>query len=172
MSLPSDARTICEATWDGEHVLVTRGAVSVATTEPVGDPLASVCLQLAATVLQPLSREDRTAAGIFLATRHGCLQTDIEFDRSRRETNGRFVSPAAFRGTLPSIGAGEISVQLGIRGPAVTLLGTSDLRDLAMKRACAWIKHLKLRHALVGTFDAVGGDQIGATMQLLQRMTP
>src|SRR4051812_40176920 len=99
MDLPPDILCIAEAIWDGHRAQIKRGEIAVVETDPIGDPAASACLALAATLLQKLSTNERSAAGIFLATRAGCLLGDIEFDRSRREADGRFVSPGAFRGT-------------------------------------------------------------------------
>jgi 3-oxoacyl-(acyl-carrier-protein) synthase len=118
------------------------------------DPAASVMLQLAEAALHDLSPPDRTELGVVLGTVVGSLQADWEFDRSRREAGGRYASPAAFSRTLPSTSAAEITVKLGIRGPLLTVCAGNASAGTAIRRASVWMRHMHLRHCLVGAIDA------------------
>lgn len=115
---------------------------------PTANPLSQLCLQLATHVLSPIPPDVRRDAAVILATTHGCLRTDIDFDRSRREANARFASPAAFRNTLPTHIPAELSVKLELHGPVLALAGCNPLA-LALRRTATWGHPL----TLTGVFD-------------------
>src|ERR1035437_8720815 len=61
-----------------------------------GDALADLALRAMAVLIDGLSEHEREKMGMVMGTTCGCLEMDREFDRSRRESGGRFASPAAF----------------------------------------------------------------------------
>jgi hypothetical protein len=138
--------------WNSANVAdaaLSRKAPPLPTTEPfTSDPLAQLCLRLAHHLFAPIPAHLRDTAAIILATTHGCLRTDIEFDHSRRDANARFASPAAFRNTLPTHIPAMLSVQLALKGPAFALSGTDPV-TLALQRTAAWHGPL----TLTGAFD-------------------
>lgn len=62
-------------------------------------------------------------AAIVLVTDAGCRETDIVYERSRRQGQPTW---QAFAYTLPTAPVGEASIRLSIRGPGMALVGTDD----------------------------------------------
>ncbi|HEY4329588.1 MAG TPA: hypothetical protein VGN88_07620 [Phycisphaerae bacterium] len=155
MRLPADIEILATASMDGLRFHLTPPDMPLAETDLLAapSPLAAICLRLAATLLAKVSEPARSSSGIILGTRHGCLRTDIDFDQSRREAAGRFASPGAFRGTLPSAIPSELSVRLGTKGPILVVLEDADFIALALSRAFVWMRRFPMEYCIAGGFD-------------------
>ncbi len=84
--------------------------------------LALLAVEALGVNFEPLAR-DRIA--ICLATRAGCISTDIEFWKGRDVPGGP--SPTLFTYTLPSSAIGEIAIRHRITGPNLCLIGDDEL---------------------------------------------
>ena len=62
-------------------------------------------------LLEQVPMEKRAGVGLVIGTTLGCLETDREFERSRREAGGRYASPTAFSRTLPSTVTAEVAAR-------------------------------------------------------------
>jgi len=60
----------------------------------------------------PIQYAQAEEVALVVATREGCMETDIRFEKSSRE----IASPALFVYTLPNIILGELSIRHGIKG--------------------------------------------------------
>jgi hypothetical protein len=118
-------------------------------------PPSSLPFLLTEALVQTLSPEQRSKMGIILTTRRGSQAIDEEFDRSRRDADGRYASPAAFTRTLPSSLPTELSIKFQIHGPLLVVMPapSQDPLSLALLRAHSWFNHFQLDHILAGTFE-------------------
>ena len=91
---------------------------------------------------------DRRHCGLFWASDLDSIAADRVFERSRREDGGRFVSPSAFRSTLPSIDPAALALELGITGPVITFSIESDPL-IAEQSARRWLLAGRLAAAIV-----------------------
>ena len=91
---------------------------------------------------------NRWYCGLFWASDLDSIAADRTFELSRREDEGRFVSPIAFRSTLPSIDPAAIALQLGITGPVMTFsIDTNPM--IAEQSARRWLLAGRLTAAIV-----------------------
>jgi len=121
--------------------------------ESLPDLLATLALRAVHHLIHNLPQPARESLGIIIGTTSGSLRMDHEFDRSRRDAGARFASPTAFRRTLPSTIAAEISVRLKLRGPLLTLCAGDASTALALRRGVAWLRHFQLNQVIVGGID-------------------
>lgn len=95
------------------------------------DRLCALALTAAEAALQdagwtpatwaPWVAEGGERAGVVFGTAYGCHATNEEFYRGLLAEGPRGASPRLFAYTLPSSPLGEITIHLGVRGPAKTL---------------------------------------------------
>jgi hypothetical protein len=88
-----------------------------------------ICLATeAAGIARVLPQEQRRDTALVLATRLGCLQSDLDFAQSLQA--GQRVSPAVFPYTLPSTCLGELAIRHRLQGPLLCLMpGAQDPRS-------------------------------------------
>ncbi len=123
--------------------------------------ISAQALHLTELLLRSVPKIHRENMGLFMGTRFGSLEDDRIFQQSRRDEGGRFVSPAAFRRTLPSTIPAEISIAFGLHGPLITFADSAAPARLAITRAARWIASGKISSAIAGSFDfltATGGN--------------
>jgi hypothetical protein len=127
-----------------------------------GDKLAALAARTMAAVLAELPEKGREKTGLMVGTTLGCLEADREFDRSRREAEGRYASPAAFTRTLPSTIAAEMAIRFGLRGPSLVVSAGAVSTAVAIRRALRWMEHFKLEYCIAAGMDwreADGSDE-------------
>ncbi|MGC8560494.1 MAG: hypothetical protein ACP5O1_07420 [Phycisphaerae bacterium] len=90
----------------------------------------------------------RRHCGLFWASDLDSIAADQAFELSRREDEGRFISPSAFRSTLPSIDPAALALQLGITGPVMTFSIDAD-PFVAEQSARRWLLAGRLTAAIV-----------------------
>jgi hypothetical protein len=115
-----------------------------------------VALQALEPLIGAIPAEKLASTGLVLGTTLGCLEMDREFDRSRREDNGRYASPAAFSRTLPSTIAAELALQFQLTGPSLVLSSGNDSASTAIQRARAWMHHFELDYCIAGGLEFAG----------------
>lgn len=118
-------------------------------TDPVGDQ----ALRLVGQLLRQVPPTGREGMGLFMGTRFGCLEDDRNFQRSRLADGGKYASPAAFRRTLPSTLAAELSIAFAIRGPLIVFAENKTPARRAILHALHWINSGRLDSAIAGSFD-------------------
>jgi hypothetical protein len=91
---------------------------------------------------------NRWYCGLFWASDLDSIAADRAFELSRRDDEGRFVSPSAFRSTLPSIDPAALALQLGITGPVMTFSIDAD-PIMAEQSARRWLLAGRLTAAIV-----------------------
>ncbi len=150
---PSTAIAVTAAAAVQNDTVIVRGNIAPTQRLPHPDPLAAALLHAVALLVSTLSEPARERLGLILATTHGCLHTDRDFDRSRRD-DPRFASPAAFSRTLPSTLAAEAALRFGLRGPSMVLAAPDHSTPArAHHRAAAWLHAFSLTHCIAGAFD-------------------
>ncbi len=122
--------------------------------------LSAQLLVFGGLMLADLAVSIRQTMGLFLGSTHGCLTEDLRFQRSRRMDHGRFASPAAFRGTLPSTVAAELAIAFGLQGPLLVYAGGAASGVLAIIRAVRWLEAGAVPLVLAGAADDEHGDGV------------
>ncbi len=120
--------------------------------------------QLASLVLQDIPAKDRQTMAVFLGTMRGAREEDLIFQRSRKNSNGKYSSPAAFSRTLPSTVAAELTIEFGIRGPLLVFTAGAASGLLASVRAIRWIQSGNISLALTGALDWSHADDCHNTI--------
>ncbi len=127
-----------------------------------GDKLATLAGRTMAVVLAGLPEHGREKVGLVVGTTMGCLEADWEFDRSRREAEGRYASPAAFTRTLPSTIAAEMAIRFGLCGPSLVVSAGATSTATAIRRAMRWMEHFELEYCIAAGMNwhaAAGGNE-------------
>ncbi len=106
---------------------------------PTVQELAMQVIEQARESLNSRDIRVRRNAGLFLSSNGDSLAADLEFNASRRRDGGEFISPGAFRHTLPSSMAAYISISLELRGPMVVYCGDGE-GTASLAAAERWLK--------------------------------
>ncbi len=109
--------------------------------------IANIIAQLNSE-LHLFSKNALLATGLFMSVIHDSIEADIAFNTSRRLDGGKYVSPAAFRETLPSSPAAQLSIALGLGGPMVVFCGDADGAQ-ALASARRWLESGAIHMAVV-----------------------
>ncbi len=174
MRIETTVMIIRAATANMESRCVFQPALVPATEIRGADQLADVALQACEPLVCDLDERMKSRTGLVIGTALGCLETDRDFDRSRREAGGRYASPAAFSRTLPSTVAAELSLKLSLQGPSVVLCNGVNSAALALRRAVSWMTHFDLPYCIAGGMEWAGPgvgqtESCAAALLLLQR---
>ncbi len=95
----------------------------------------------------------RDGSGLFIGTTTGSLHDDIIFDNSRTTDGGQYPSPNAFRRTLPSTIATELTMDLGLHGPVVVYAAGAASAVVACVRGAEYIRRGMVPLAIVGGIE-------------------
>ena len=114
---------------------------------PARDIVAYILAQLTPRLVT-FGENARLATGLFMSVIHDSTEADIAFNASRRSDAGKYVSPPAFRQTLPSSPAAQLSIALGLGGPMVVFCGDVDGAQ-ALAGACRWLESGAIHTAVV-----------------------
>ena len=93
---------------------------------------------------------DLSRVGLILGTASGSLAADRAFDCSRVDDGGKYISPAAFSRTLPSVIVAEITLALQMNGPSLLVSAPEASAALAIRRATLWMNAFDLLHCVAG----------------------
>ena len=146
--------TIVRAATADEKSLDIYPPTAITVEAPHGaDPLSDVALRTCCQLLCNIELPERDNIGLIIGTAFGCLETDRVFDRSRREADGRYASPAAFARTLPSTVAAELALKFSLRGPSLVVSSGATSTALAISRAMRWMDHFHLTFCIAGGVD-------------------
>lgn len=120
--------------------------------------------EIAGWLSAPSGDINRRNCGLFWASDLDSIAADRIFEISRREDGGRFVSPIAFRSTLPSIDPAALALELGITGPVITFSIESDSL-VAEQSARRWLLAGRLAAAIVidesaAKLEIPGGERL------------
>lgn len=123
------------------------------------DPL-SRCVSVAveaAGAAGAIPPERRGETALVMASRYGCLHSDLRFEESRAP--GRQVAPAVFPYTLPSTCLGELAVRHGFKGPMLCLSSEDEPGGEGLIEARALIELGEASAAIVCLGDYVGEEE-------------
>lgn len=109
--------------------------------------IADIIAQLSPK-LDGINKAARLATGIFMSVPNDSIEADIAFNASRRSDGGKYPSPAAFRETLPSSPAAQLSIALGLGGPMVVFCGDAHGAQ-ALASARRWLHSGAIQLAVV-----------------------
>ena len=108
------------------------------------------------SLMEQVPAEKRAEVGLVIGTTLGCLETDREFERSRREAGGRYASPAAFSRSLPSTVAAELALKFGMKGPSLVVSAGDTSTAVALRRAVRWMGEFGSEYCVAGGVEWVG----------------
>ena len=112
-------------------------------------------------------REDRA---VILASHHGCLSTDRNYQQTIQDKDNYFPSPALFVYTLPNIVTGEIAIRNKYLGETSMYLIEED-EQVREEQMCRLEQMTFLdpitRSALIGWVDYENNDHFEATLKLV-----
>ena len=91
--------------------------------------------------------------GLVMASRRGCLDTDLEFQRGC-VPDASLASPNLFSYTLPGVVLGECAVAFGLTGPTLSVGGDGPE---AVKVACLLLRDDALEACVAGWLEASHG---------------
>ncbi len=158
LSAARDGCTLARAARGGGR---RRVGVVAAASESDRDSIGELAMRAAEKLMVHVSAEKRAAVGLVIGTTLGCLETDREFERSRRESGGRYASPAAFSRTLPSTVAAELALKFGFKGPSLVVSAGDASAAVALRRAVAWMQEFGLEYCVAGGVEWIG-EGLGA----------
>jgi hypothetical protein len=95
----------------------------------------------------------RDNSGLFIGSTTGSLHDDLEFDNSRAADGGQYPSPNAFRRTLPSTLATELTMDLGLHGPVVVYAAGAASAAVACVRGAEYVRRGMVPMAIVGGME-------------------
>ncbi len=125
----------------------------------------------AAGVGRALADELRRDTALVLATRHGCLESDLHFAAGLAP--GERVSPAVFPYTLPSTCLGELAIRHRLQGPLLCLMRGDDslqaTRKSGLREARRLLERGEARAAVVCIGDCLTAER-GAQVDLPERI--
>jgi hypothetical protein len=98
-----------------------------------------------------LDASQRRNIPILIASRHGCLDTDLRFAQSLAAGD---IAPALFPYTLPSTCLGELAIRWQLRGPLLALAGAEPIVE-ALREAAYYLAAGEAEAVL-----AVAGDYL------------
>lgn len=87
------------------------------------DRASALALTAAAALTDPERPWDSATTAVIVGTSAASLEADEVFDVRRRERGARAVEPRRFPATSPNLPAGQCSLALGLRGPALAVGG-------------------------------------------------
>ena len=132
------------------------------------DRLAQLSLTTAAAALKAAvdngasPPEDEEQAGAVLGSCFGAHLSNEQFQRGLMEEGQGGASPALFPYTLPSSAVGEVSIQLGLQGPLVTLARGPSSGLAALATASDLLDDGQARWMLAGAADTLGDTLLRA----------
>lgn len=132
---------------------MTPAVVAVGSTSPElvaeGDAAAAWAATTLAGLLAGELAAGRGPDALYVATPDAGAREALAFWRSATETGYRFASPAGFPWTLSNSPTGRISLELGITGPCLTLVGADEAVAAARETALADLAYRLVERPLV-----------------------
>ncbi len=109
--------------------------------------IADIIAQLSPK-LDHINKVVRLSTGLFMSVPNDSIEADLAFNASRRSDDGKYTSLAAFRETLPSSPAAQLSIALGLGGPMVVFCGDAHGAQ-ALASARRWLESGAIHAAVV-----------------------
>jgi len=91
--------------------------------------------------------------GVILATGHGAMNSTYAFKDSINKRGDSFASPIFFSKSIHNASMANLTIQLGIKGPNLTISQHSFSFQSAMLTACTWINEGICDQVLMGGAD-------------------
>lgn len=91
--------------------------------------------------------------GVILATGHGAMNSTYAFKDSINKRGDSFASPIFFSKSIHNASMANLTIQLGIKGPNLTISQHSFSFQSAMLTACTWINEGLCEQVLMGGAD-------------------
>ncbi len=123
---------------------------------------ANLACDAAQALLSGITAGYRDGGGVFIGSTTGSLHDDLVFDESRVMDGGQYPSPNAFRRTLPSTIATEITMDLGLHGPVIVYAAGAASASVACVRGIDYLRRGIVPMAIVGGFEIWTGGDHGA----------
>jgi len=114
-------------------------------------PSAAAVVQLAHAVLERAGHDEEM--GILLGSSCGSAAADLDFFTGLKERGRAFGSPASFVYTLPSSAPTELSIALGLHGPALSVSAGRASGLTAMAMAVEEVESGRLPMCLCGQVE-------------------
>ena len=114
---------------------------------------ANLACDAAQALLVGVTPEHRDGSGVFIGSTTGSLHDDLVFDHSRVADGGQYPSPNAFRRTLPSTIATELTMDLGLHGPVVVYAAGAASAAVACVRGAEYVRRGIVPMAMVGGIE-------------------
>jgi 3-oxoacyl-[acyl-carrier-protein] synthase II len=115
--------------------------------------LGAAALAFADSKLE-LSEEERDEAGCFLGVGIGGLFTLEKTKQTLMEKGPQKISPYSIPGIIANLGAGQISMQWGLRGPSYCTTSACSSGAHAIGEATEWIRRGKAQIMIAGGAEA------------------
>ncbi|NNM88296.1 MAG: hypothetical protein HKL95_07230 [Phycisphaerae bacterium] len=122
---------------------------------------ANLACDAAQALLVGITADHRDGGGVFIGSTTGSLHDDLVFDESRVVDGGQYPSPNAFRRTLPSTIASEITIDLGLHGPVVVYAAGAASAAVACVRGIEYVRRGIVPMAIVGAMEIWTGAPHG-----------
>ncbi len=100
-----------------------------------------------------LSEIKEKKTGVILATGHGAMNSTYAFKDSINKRGDSFASPIFFSKSIHNASMANLTIQLGIKGPNLTISQHSFSFQSAMLTACTWINEGICDQVLMGGVD-------------------
>jgi 3-oxoacyl-[acyl-carrier-protein] synthase-1/3-oxoacyl-[acyl-carrier-protein] synthase II len=120
------------------------------------DRASALALTAAALLVTPGEPFDADTTAVVIGTSAASLEADELFDARRRERGAAAVEPRRFPATSPNLPAGQCSLALGLRGPALAVGGGPGGALDALLVAFDLVERGDAERALVIACDDVG----------------
>jgi len=91
--------------------------------------------------------------GVILATGHGAMNTTYAFKDSINSRGDSFSSPTLFSKSVHNAAMSNLTIQLGLTGPNLTISQHSFSFQSALLTACLWINEGSCEYVMVGGVD-------------------
>ncbi len=117
--------------------------------------LAMGAASLAATDAKlELTEEERNEAGCFIGVGVGGLFTLEKTKQTLMEKGPQKISPYAIPGIIANLAAGQVSMQLGLRGPSYCTTSACSSGAHAIGEATEWLRRGKVQVMIAGGAEA------------------
>ncbi|MBQ7457078.1 MAG: beta-ketoacyl synthase chain length factor [Desulfovibrio sp.] len=100
-------------------------------------------------------QDDLANTALFLGTAYGSVAMNLDFMDSIVDNGARLASPTAFSHAVTNIGAGLVSMLLGIQGSLITISQFSLSFAGALSYACSYLGTGRGERVLVGAVDEI-----------------